>query len=114
MAQAKYQITLSLNGNHQVSVAGDDPTSVNEGLAWAKGIYLKLRERALSGESDSANGQQTIYHEIRPTESATPPLCAIHNLPMVKMHGKRGEFWSCHERLPDGSWCPFRPTKPSP
>src|SRR5919199_546105 len=107
MAQAKYQITLCLNGNHQVSVASDDPTSVNEGLAWAKGIYLKLRERPPSSESDSANGQQTVHREIRPTDSATPPLCTIHNEPMVKMKGRRGEFWSCHEKLSDGSWCPF-------
>src|ERR671931_644082 len=109
MAQAKYQITLCLNGNHQVSVAADDPTSVNEGLAWAKGIYLKLRERAAGSEADSASGQQTIYHEVRPVErTAAPPLCAIHNQPMVKMNGKRGEFWSCHEKLPDGSWCPYK------
>ena len=46
MPEAKYQITLCVNGNHAVSVTGDDPTSVKDGLAWSRGIYLKLKERA--------------------------------------------------------------------
>jgi hypothetical protein len=100
MSQAKYQITLSINGNHSVSVSGDDPTSVKEGLAWARGIYLKLKERS--------DQQQALS----PALAAEPPECAIHHQPMVSVNGKKGQFWSCHQKLEDGSWCPYKPPKP--
>jgi hypothetical protein len=119
MAQAHYQITLSLDGNHAVSVTGDDPTQVQEGLAWARGIYLKLKERSAAvsnsaGVSETspaaASSASTVYHhDIAPVEPA--PICAIHHQPMVRVSGRRGEFWSCHEKLDDGSYCPYRPPK---
>src|SRR4051812_45776975 len=97
MTQAQYQITLSLDGNHSVSVTGDDPTAVKEGLAWARGIYLKLKERSAAvssypGTSDTsppAPSASTVYHhDISPPEAA--PICAIHKQPMVKVNGTRG------------------------
>ena len=30
-------------------------------------------------------------------------------VPMVKVNGRRGPFWSCHEKNSDGSWCSYRP-----
>jgi hypothetical protein len=33
MSQVRYQITLSIAGNHSVSVSADDQASINEGLA---------------------------------------------------------------------------------
>ncbi len=113
MNQAKYQITLSLDGNHSVSVMGDDPTTVKEGLAWARGIYLKLQERAQLSQSKGAELpiQTTYHHDVTPAASEQPPTCAIHNQPMVCVTGKKGQFWSCHEKLLDGSWCPYRPPK---
>jgi hypothetical protein len=107
MNQAKYQITLSLNGNHQVSVFGDDPTSVKEGLAWARGIYLKLKER--SDQQALSPSAEVVHHDI---SSEQAPTCAIHRKPMTWVpKGKRGPFWSCHEKLDDGSWCPYKPSK---
>ena len=100
MTQAKYQITLSLNGNHSVSVSGDDPTTVKEGLAWARGIYLKLKERS--------DQQQALS----PAPGQEAPVCAIHHQSMVSVNGKKGQFWSCHQKLEDGSWCPYKPPKP--
>lgn len=44
-------------------------------------------------------------------ESGTPPVCAIHKTPMVKVKGKKGTFWSCHVKLDDGSWCPYKPAQ---
>lgn len=37
------------------------------------------------------------------------PICAIHHKAMIKVQGKKGAFWSCHEKLEDGSYCPFKP-----
>ena len=118
MAHVTYCITLSVDGNHTVSVSGDDPVAVNDGLAWARGMSLKLKERAAvssyPGASDTSppapSAASTVYHhDISPPESA--PICAIHKQPMVKVNGRRGEFWSCHEKLDDGSYCPYRPPK---
>jgi hypothetical protein len=107
MNQTRYQITLSVNGDHSVSVSGDDPGSVKEGLAWAKGIYLKLRERSAAPAARS----ETVHHEITAPAPEDSPTCAIHNLPMVRVNGRKGQFWSCHEKLADQSWCPYKPPK---
>ena len=112
MAQVTYRITLLVDGNHAVSVSGEDPVAVNDGLAWARGMYLKLKERAVvSTPANSSGTTQTHHHESRPTETGQPPSCVIHNLAMIKMNGRTGEFWSCHEKLDDGSWCPYKPPK---
>jgi hypothetical protein len=112
MAQVTYRITLSVSGDHAVSVSGDDPVAVNDGLAWARGIYLKLKERAAVGnQASSSETTQTHHQAIDSLETTQPPSCARHKLPMVRMNGKRGEFWSCHEKLDDGSYCPYRPPK---
>ena len=110
MAQATYQITLRLDGNHSVSVSGDDPTAVKDGLAWARGIYLKLQERAKQkAAASSLQSSETISHQV--TVAEQPPTCAIHGKPMVSVQGQKGQFWSCHEKLEDGSWCPYKPPK---
>ena len=109
MSQVKYQVTLSLNGNHQVSVAADDPVAVKEALVWAKAVYDQLKERAGTSLAMPSPASNVYHHDITPPEPA--PICAIHKQPMVRMNGRRGEFWSCHEKLDDGSYCPYRPPK---
>src|SRR4051794_7520265 len=103
MAQLTYQVTLAIDGNHTVAVSGDDPVAVNDGLAWARGIYLKLKQRsaAVSSPAGASEITQAYHHDIRPLETEQPPTCAIHKLPMTRMNGKRGAFWSCHEKLDD-------------
>ena len=39
------------------------------------------------------------------------PRCEIHSTPMTQVQGKRGLFWSCHQRNLDGSWCSYRPAR---
>ena len=108
MNQVKYQVTLSIDGNHSVAVTGDDQEAVNQGLAWARGIYLKLQERAQgSGSPGASQAVAGVHHELpRPAHT---PICANHHLPMVSVSGQRGPFWSCHERTDDGRFCSYRP-----
>ena len=94
MAQATYQITLRVDGNHAVSVSGDDPVAMQDGLAWARGIHLKLKAH----DVEQAGG----------VSDDEPPNCAVHNVPMVQVQGKKGPFWSCHEKNDDGSWCSYK------
>ncbi len=111
MSQVKYQITLSITGNHSVSVSGDDQQAVKEGLIWARGIYLKLQERAQQDSAASSlQSSGVVSHQIT-TPEQQPPTCAIHDRPMVSVSGKKGLFWSCHQKLSDGTWCPYKPPK---
>ena len=106
MSQVRYQITLSLDGNHSVSVSGDDPASVKDGLAWARGIYLKLKERSESNGSAAASAPEPA--SAAAATSPTPPACPLHLKPTTLVTGKRGPFWSCHEKGADGSWCSYK------
>jgi hypothetical protein len=65
----------------------------------------------VSNQASSSETAQTHHHAIDPLETVQPPICAMHTQPMVRMNGRRGEFWSCHEKLDDGSYCPYRPPK---
>ena len=53
------------------------------------------------------NLRRDFYHA--PEADDIVPVCAVHHIPMVQMHGKHGPFWSCHERMDDGSFCSYRP-----
>jgi len=112
MAHPTYQITLRVDGNHAVSVSGDDPTAVNDGLAWARGIALKLQERATHRAGPAAQHPAETVSSAIDTLEQEPPICAIHTRPMVSVQGQTGPFWSCHEKLEDGSWCSYKPPKP--
>ena len=67
MTQATYQVTLSLDGNHSVSVSGDDPEAVKTGLAWAKRVYDQLVARSSSQLCSSTENRPTAITESRPT-----------------------------------------------
>jgi hypothetical protein len=96
MSQVRYQITLSVDGNHTVSVSGDDKEALKEGLVWAKGVYDKLAATKTSAASAQPQDSQ---------------MCAIHHSPMKWMVTGNGSFWSCHKKLDDGSYCPYKPPK---
>lgn len=37
------------------------------------------------------------------------PVCAIHGKPMTRRSKDGRSWWSCSEKLSDGTWCPYRP-----
>ncbi len=86
---------MSTDGNHKVIVTTEDPAGIDAVLAWAKGTYAKLM-------------QQDQHPLAEPAEEA-PPQCAMHHIAMVLVNGKRGPFWSCHQKNFDGTWCAYRP-----
>jgi hypothetical protein len=113
-------VNLSVDGKHTVSIQSDDPAAVTEGLLWAKktwGQLLRLPGKpfqALSQE-EPEQADQVAKLEVRhqtqqPAQlELEPPICGIHQIPMVRMNGRKGPFWSCHEKMADGSWCNYRP-----
>jgi hypothetical protein len=93
-------------------VQSDDPAAVTEALVWAKKTHEQLGRLPIKPFQPLSNGDMDPLQQSAriSSDSDTPPICAIHNLPMVKVQGKRGEFWSCHEKMADGSWCSYRPS----
>ena len=94
MNRTLYEVTMSTDGNHKVTVRIEDPGGIDAALAWAKATYAKL----MNSQPSPADGNGL--------EEA--PVCAFHRIPMVHMSGRKGPFWSCHEKNLDGSWCNYR------
>lgn len=63
--------------------------------------------RPTAPAAGNKNGNIDQEHEEGLEHEA--PICQVHQLPMVKVRGRRGAFWSCHQRLPDGQFCSYRP-----
>lgn len=106
-------MNLSVDGKHSVSVQSDDPAAVTEALVWAKKIWGQLVRLPGKSFQSFAEGDREEIHQdqsvVSTVDSEEPPICGVHNLPMVKVQGKKGAFWSCHQKMPDGSWCTFKP-----
>ena len=104
-------MNLSVDGKHSVSVQSDDPAAVTEALLWARKTYHQLTVLpARPFQSASKEEREQITQAVPSVaEETEPPTCTIHDLPMVRVQGKKGAFWSCHQRNPDGSWCSYRP-----
>ncbi len=103
MSQTTYSVFMSTDGKHTVSVATDDPVKAKESFGWVKATYDRLVQ-IYGTKADlyqKANGSRT--------KGAEAPTCAVHHVPMAKVEGKAGPFWSCHQKNPDGSWCSVKP-----
>jgi len=90
---------MSTDGNHKVTVTIEDPGGTDAALAWAKATYAKLIRTNNASTAPS------------PEDVDEPPICAVHQLPMARMNGRLGPFWSCHEKNLDGSWCSYKPKR---
>ena len=102
MANTTYQVTLATDGRHSVTVSCDDPKETNVAVAWAKATYEALAERYGHIQFKDPKAEAGEPHAA--------PVWAVHDVPMVRMEGKRGPFWSCHQRTEDGSFCSYRPS----
>jgi hypothetical protein len=102
MATITYQVTLTSDGKPAVSVTSDDPDAAREAIPWVAQTYATLLKdaRAIPRPATTVVAQQAAEE---------PPTCAVHQGPMLRMSGRKGPFWSCHERLPNGTWCDYKP-----
>jgi hypothetical protein len=107
MGNISYQVSLTADGRPQVSVTADDPAAVADAIPWVAQTYVTLRSAAKAIPTPGT----TILKE-QEAAAGEPPICLVHQLPMVQVQGRKGTFWSCHEKLPDGSWCSYRPPAP--
>lgn len=107
MAQTTYQVILSSDGKNTVLVTSDDPAAIKVASGWAQATYDRLVSRyGLKHEQYQRNSQQGNGQQ---QGEEVAPVCAIHQVALAKVQGKRGEFWSCHEKDEKGEWCAYRP-----
>ena len=88
----------------------DDHAAGTEALIWARktwGQLVRLPGRGVP--SPTSEGREPSTKSVRSSSKDELPICAVHNLPLVKVQGKKEAFWSCHQRNPDGSWSTVKP-----
>ena len=95
MNRTTYEITMSTDGTHKVTVTVEDPGGIDAALAYAQGTYAKLMQP----------GRLSLAEPV----GEAPPQCGVHRIAMVLVQGKKGPFWSCHQKNIDGSWCSYKP-----
>ncbi len=105
MANITYHVIACIDGRHDVMGDTADP---NETVG-------QVAERAHRGESyrttqRTADASSLGSDQAEPQDKPTP-ICGVHGTPMKLVHGSRGDFWSCHRRDENGSWCDYRPPR---
>ena len=96
-----YEVRLARDGNHSVVVRSADPSQMAGAIAWATAAYAALTGR----EADAPARPDQAAAEL----PAEPPICGVHDIPMVRVEGKHGPFWSCHQLDDKGRFCSYRP-----
>jgi len=105
MPNIKYIIQLSADGGPVVAIETDDPAATKRAVKWAQAALSYCLAQA--GSLAETDGEELETDE----GSEQAPVCRTHGTVMVRQHGRRGDFWSCHQRNSDGSWCSYRPPK---
>jgi hypothetical protein len=93
MGKTTYLVIAKMAGNFAMVGQTKDPTETVEQVV-----------RRASEKPSTALAEEEL--EASPLRA---PICAVHQLPMLLMHGRRGPFWSCHQKKDDGSWCSYKP-----
>ena len=102
MASITYEVSIGSNGKPTVRVTADDPQAARDAIPWIAQTYARLLQDCKAVPRPAS----TLVEE---QEAEEPPSCTVHQVPMVRVQGRKGRFWSCHEKNPDGSWCRFKP-----
>ena len=102
-----FQLSQTADGKPKVLILANDPYAITVELGSIKTrpVYNAAQATPAPTVVEQANLDITP-----PTQPSTAPRCGVHQSPMKLMQGKRGPFYSCHERMPDGSWCNYRPS----
>ena len=102
-----FQLSQTVDGKPKVLILANDPYAITVELGSIKTppVYTAAPVTQLP----------TVVEQVGldiqpPTQPTTAPMCGVHHTSMKLMHGKRGPFYSCHEKMLDGSWCSYRPS----
>src|SRR3712207_441705 len=98
MATITYQVTIGTGGQPTVSVTSDDPQAARDAIPWLAQTYATLLK-----DSKAVPAPATTIVKDQQAQNEEAPICAVHQVPMVRVQGRRGPFWSCHEKNQNGS-----------
>jgi hypothetical protein len=102
-----FQLSQTADGKPKVLILANDPYAITVELGSIKTPPVYSAAQA----TQAPTIVEPVSLDIQsPTQPTTAPLCGIHHLPMKLMQGKRGAFYSCHEKMLDGSWCNYKPS----
>jgi hypothetical protein len=104
MTDVKYQVSIIKNGQPTLSITAVDPKQAAEALGWLS-MSSPIAQAPRRADARVESNPVGIPFASKPEA----PICAIHQKPMTLMTGKRGQFYSCHEKMQDGSWCRYKP-----
>lgn len=109
------ELYLSSDGKHTVHVSSDTVQEMANLVPEAKALYANVVEQfgAKAGSQEPVSNGQSNGHAsfgrrietVDQARAALAPRCPRHDVPMAYRQGKRGPFWSCPTREPDGEWC---------
>ncbi len=109
MSKVIYEVTFTDTNVYSVCVKSDDPLALKDALPLAKKLHAGLSQEPGQQEARTPAPKQSPLPSIDVQPQA--PLCGIHSTAMTQVQGKRGPFWSCHQKNFDGSWCTYRPDR---
>lgn len=97
----RYELILSINGQHHDVAAWDDTRSAEMMLELLQCSY-KLLQLWLS---DSTGSQEQ--------PAIDQPMCGIHHVPLVERKSRfnSGTYRACPHKNEDGTYCKYRPQK---
>lgn len=106
---------LSTDGKHTIHVSAQTPEEMAELAPQAKALYQKVLsefgskaqmwESVIAGRGNGPARMGKRIDSVEQARTAVAPLCPVHKTAMAYRSGRRGPFWSCARRSPDGSWC---------
>src|SRR5688572_19620930 len=95
MTQLTYQVTLSADRNHSVSISGNDPEALKSALEHGRRLLAYATERPAAAHVEAERQSQI-------------PTCPTHNAPMMHRVGTKGGFWFCPTKNENGGWCKYK------
>jgi hypothetical protein len=107
------ELFLSTDGKHTVHVTAETPVEMAILVPEAKALYQDVlhtygTKAEMWGEVMHGNGHAMVGKPVNTVQEApalSAPVCPLHQKAMAYRQGKRGPFWSCPTRTPDGQWC---------
>jgi hypothetical protein len=101
-------LTVDINGwEEQWTARGATGDEIIKRVSALKAHLIEKGYKPVTRRQNSPRGETSASEP----NAEDAPLCAIHKKPMEKRQGKNGMFWSCHSKLEDGTWCPYKPPK---
>lgn len=86
----------------------------NDLIAEIKRLEDVFKTAEWTYESNKPNYSKGFQKPLQTVIDPNAPICPFHNKPMTKRTGQYGDFYTCSTKMPDGSWCPYKPEKKNP